>query len=146
MIVKADGVHLGQEDISCTETKKLAPSFKVGVSTHNIDEALKATSDGADYINIGPVFPTNTKETKYGFLGVEGLEEIAGRVTIPFTVMGGIKEGNIGKILSAGARRIAVVTEITMADNPGKMTRRLKNIIEGCNQKCRNPAGNKPSV
>lgn len=135
MIVKADGVHLGQEDIPCREAKKLAPSLKVGVSTRNIDEALKAINDGADYINIGPIFQTSTKETRYGVIGVKNLKEIAGRVRIPFTVMGGIKEDNIREALAAGARHIAVVTEITMADDPEEKTRRLRNIIESCEYK-----------
>lgn len=135
MIVQADGVHLGQEDIPCREAKKLAPSLKVGVSTHNIEEALKAINDNADYINIGPIFPTSTKETKYGFLGVKKLEEISDRVAMPFTVMGGIKENNIREVLEAGARRIAMVTEITMAENPEKMTRRLITIMESCEKR-----------
>jgi thiamine-phosphate pyrophosphorylase len=128
--VKADGVHLGQDDLSCAEAKKTAPGLIVGVSTHSMREALKAKADGADYINIGPVFPTKTKETSCNPLGLRKIKQISRAANMPFTVMGGIKESNIKEVLSAGAKTVAMITEITMNKNPAAITVQLMNIIK----------------
>jgi thiamine-phosphate pyrophosphorylase len=128
--VKADGVHLGQDDQPCTEAKKIAPGIIVGVSTHNIREALKAKADGADYINIGPVFPTKTKETFCNSLGLRKIKQISRAANMPFTVMGGIKKNNIKEVLRAGAKTVAMITEITMNKNPTTITMQLMNIIK----------------
>jgi thiamine-phosphate pyrophosphorylase len=114
----ADGVHLGQDDFPAnTAVAKFAKDLIIGVSTHSLEEALKAQKDGADYINIGPLFKTETKENLVAPLGIEIITTIREKIKIPFTVMGGIKSGHIPALLAAGAKRIAMVTEITMAEN-----------------------------
>jgi len=111
--VNADGVHLGQDDISVVEARKiLGDDFIIGVSTHNIEEAVKAQKDGADYINIGPVFPTNTKPFAKS-LGLEGVKEILPYVHIPFTFMGGIKLDNVESLKPFKPAAVAVITELT---------------------------------
>ncbi len=117
LAVNADGVHLGQDDLPCSAARKIAPSMVIGISTHNLDEAKTAQENGASYINIGPIFSTSTKETKVSALGIEIIKHINKEISIPFTVMGGIKKHNVRDLLSAGATRFAMVTEITMADN-----------------------------
>jgi len=130
LLCKADGVHLGQDDIPCKEAKKLAPGLIIGVSTHNMKEALQAQKDGADYINIGPIFETKTKENLMAPLGIETLKKISKKINIPYTVMGGIKEHHIPQLAKAGAKRIAMVTEITRADNITAKVKSLQGIIK----------------
>jgi len=132
LICKADGVHLGQDDISCKDAKKLAHGLIIGVSTHNMKEALQAQKDGADYINIGPIFATKTKENLMAPLGIETLKKISKKISIPYTVMGGIKENHIPQLVKAGAKRIAMVTEITCADNITAKVKVLQGMMKSC--------------
>jgi thiamine-phosphate pyrophosphorylase len=125
----ADGVHLGQDDLPLTAARKLAPELIIGFSTHNLNEALAAQANGADYVNIGPVFPTGTKQVPTLPLGTQAIGAIAPRLTVPFTVMGGINRGNIGQVLAAGARKIAVVTAVTKAPDIAAAVRELISCI-----------------
>jgi thiamine-phosphate pyrophosphorylase len=113
----ADGVHLGQEDLPLSAARRIAPELLIGISTHSREEALQAQDGGADYVNIGPIFSTRTKEGVTRFLGPEAIPGIAAGIEIPFTVMGGIGAANIEKVVAQGARRVAVVTAVTMADD-----------------------------
>ncbi len=134
--VRADGVHLGQEDFPVAMARQLAPHLIIGASTHNAREARAAQAAGASYINIGPLFPTKTKPWNRAFLGLEGLRRIAAsvanrRVPLPFTVMGGIKKEHLPALRQAGARIIAVVTAVTAADDPELAARELLALIRG---------------
>lgn len=125
----ADGVHLGQEDLPVGAARKLAPELIIGASSHSLKEALKAQKDGADYVNIGPIFPTNTKTDANRFLGPEAIIEIGPQLTVPYTTMGGITQDNIHRVLRAGARRVAMITGITQAANITERVRQLRDII-----------------
>ena len=127
--VEADGVHLGQEDLPLTVARQLAPELLIGASTHSLEQALQAQKDGADYVNIGPIFPTGTKEGVEGFLGTEAIAKISPSLEIPFTVMGGINELNMDQVLAKGARRVAMVTAITRAADIAAKVRFLKDKI-----------------
>ena len=127
--VEADGVHLGREDLPLAKARKIAPNLLIGASSHNLEEALQAQDEGADYVNIGPIFPTQTKAGVQRFLGPQAIAEIAPRLSIPFTVMGGIKEANIEQVLRMGARKVAVVTAITQAPDIAQAVRSLRKII-----------------
>ena len=129
LAVDADGVHLGQEDLPLAAARRIASELLIGVSTHSREEALQAQEGGADYVNIGPIFPTRTKEGVTRFLGPEAILGIAAGLEIPFTVMGGINGGNIGKVVSQGARRVAVVTAVTMADDMAGAVAALRESI-----------------
>lgn len=120
LAVGADGVHLGQDDLPVDLARKAAPELIIGASSHSLQEALAAQEAGASYVNIGPLFPTNTKKWNRSFLGLRMMKQIASRLEIPFTVMGGIKAEHIPGLIMAGARTIAVVTAVTAADNPRK--------------------------
>ena len=128
--VGADGVHLGQDDLSCKEAKKLAPNLIIGVSTHNLEEAQQAQSDGASYINIGPIYNTQTKTLPFPPLGIEQFQKIAQNISIPITVMGGIKAHHLPELIQAGAKTIAMVTEVTQAANINKKIQSLKTTIQ----------------
>jgi len=125
LAVKADGVHLGQDDLPVALARKIAPDLIIGASTHSLKEALAAQSAGASYVNIGPLFPTKTKKWNEKFLGIPKMAQIAARLKIPFTVMGGIKEEHIPDLARAGAQTIAVVTAVAAADNPCAAVKRL---------------------
>ena len=128
----ADGVHLGQEDFPLTEAKKLASDMFFGVSTHNAEEIRKALADGCSYLNMGPMFPTQTKSVACGALGLEMIEDLKKLVTCPFSVMGGIKEHHLELLCSKGFKHIAMVTEITQAPDVEAKVRQLRQIMKGC--------------
>lgn len=129
LAVGADGVHLGQTDFPIGPARRLAPDLIIGVSTHSPAEAQAAERAGASYINIGPLFPTQTKTWSGEFLGLEGLRKIARCVTIPWTVMGGIKPEHIPDLRKAGARTIAIVTTVTAAADPAQAVRDLLALL-----------------
>jgi len=129
LAVEADGVHLGQEDLPVQVARKLAPELLIGASTHSLEQALKAEKNGADYINIGPIFSTKTKEGVGRSLGPEAIANISPHVKVPFTVMGGISEANIDQVLARGARRVAMVTAITKAEDIAAKVKSLKEKI-----------------
>ncbi len=129
MAVEADGVHLGQNDLPVAVARKLAPELLIGASTHSLEEAQEAQRNGADYVNIGPIFPTQTKEGVDRFLGPDSIPAISSRIQVPFTVMGGINESNIDLVLAQGARRVAVVTAITQAPDIAQAVLSLKKRI-----------------
>ncbi|OGV56907.1 MAG: thiamine-phosphate diphosphorylase [Lentisphaerae bacterium GWF2_44_16] len=117
LAVNADGVHLGQDDMPMEEAIKIAPDLIIGNSTHSLSEALDAQARGADYINIGPIYATQTKSVPCPLLGIKTIESISPHLKIPFTVMGGIKEKHLPELIRKGARKIAMVTEITASEN-----------------------------
>lgn len=123
--VNADGVHLGQDDEAIDTVRDMAPDLIIGASTHSVDEAIHAENLGASYINIGPIFPTGTKEWNKDFLGIESIDRISANVRIPYTVMGGIKIEHIPELVAAGVSAIALVTAITAANDPEEAAREL---------------------
>ena len=127
-MVDADGVHIGQDDWPLKEVRKLIGDDKIiGLSTHSKEQAIEAVELGADYIGAGPIFDTNTKD--YATVGIEYLEFVAQNIKIPFVAIGGIKEGNIKEVVDAGAKSIALVTEITMAKNIKEKIEKLNRLI-----------------
>lgn len=126
MSVKADGVHLGQEDIDLQTARQLLGSEAIiGNSTHKPEDALKAIENGADYIGVGPVFTTPTKPGRQA-VGFDYVSWADTNVNIPFFAIGGINEQNIDGVLSAGATRIAVVRAIINANDPTIIAKNLK--------------------
>ncbi len=125
MTLGADGVHLGQEDLPIEDARRLVPELIIGASAHDEVEAIDAQRRGASYVNIGPLFTTATKNWNKDFLGIEGLRRIAPHISIPFTVMGGIKARHVPRLTAAGARTLAVVTAVTAAPDPAAAARDL---------------------
>jgi thiamine-phosphate pyrophosphorylase len=113
----ADGVHLGQDDLPVEAARSLAPEMVIGCSTHSVTEAVAGEKEGASYVNIGPIFATQTKSGTVGALGPEIIDAVRPNLAIPWTVMGGIKECNIAQVLERGAKHVAVVTAVTAADD-----------------------------
>jgi thiamine-phosphate pyrophosphorylase len=125
----ADGVHLGQDDLPITVARVIAPGMIIGASSHNLGEALEAEADGADYVNIGPIFPTKTKTDVGRIVGTDAIREIGPKLGIPFTTMGGINPHNIHEVLEAGAGRVAMVSGITRATDITTTVRHLRKIM-----------------
>lgn len=107
LAVEADGVHLGQEDLPLKEARKIMGGKVIGVSTHNLDQALEAQRDGADYIGFGPVFHTNTKEAGKP-RGLALLKKVSVSVKIPVIAIGGINARNVSAVLEQGCYGVAV--------------------------------------
>jgi len=122
----ADGVHLGCDDLPVEFARKIAPELLVGASAHSVQEVLDAQQKGASYVNIGPLFSTKTKNVSGDrLLGIDGLRRMRAAAGIPYTVMGGIKKEHIADLIAEGARTIAVVSAVTMAEDPERATREL---------------------
>lgn len=125
LAVGADGVHLGQRDLPVTAARHVAPDLILGASSHGLPEAVAAQVAGASYVNIGPIFATQTKDVPSGVVGPEAISHIAPHLSIPFTCMGGIKLHNVDEVLARGARHVAVVTAVTAAPDPAEAARAL---------------------
>lgn len=141
LAAQADGVHLGQSDMPVADARRIAPYLLLGASSHSQEEALSAQDAGADYVNIGPIFETQTKEVSSGAVGPQLIAELAPHLHIPFTCMGGIKPENMHVVLDQGARILAVVTAVTAAADQQAAARALrKQLIAGRKQEHDNRA------
>jgi len=124
-VAGADGVHLGQEDLSVKEARAIVGTrMLVGVSTHNIEQARAAVLDGANYLGAGPTFPSQTKAFD-DLAGLEYLREIAAEIRLPTFAIGGITADNLPDVLATGITRIAVGAAVTEAGQPGVAVRKL---------------------
>lgn len=114
----ADGVHLGQGDGDIAEARALlGPDKVIGKSTHNLEEALRAEQDGADYIGFGAMYPTGSKIVSH-LPGAGGVAAIRGKVKIPIVAIGGITAGNASPVIEAGADALAVISAVFSAPRP----------------------------
>lgn len=126
-LIDSDGIHLGQDDLSIQLARKILGKDKlIGISCHNLSQAIKAQDNQVDYISIGPVFATDTKPQAKA-IGLELLKEIKRKIKIPFFVIGGINEDNINRVLSCGAKRVAMCRAVCRAKNVIKTIRNIKN-------------------
>ena len=117
MLVDADGVHVGQDDMKPDDVRKLIGINKIiGLSTHSEEQGMAAyNNENVDYIGVGPIFPTTTKDTAP--VGLKYLEFAVKNLHLPFIAIGGIKEDNIDEIIKRGAQRICLVSDIVGAEN-----------------------------
>ncbi len=127
----ADGVHVGQDDLSVTEARLVVgPQRLIGLSTHSIEQARQGVVDGADYLGCGPVFPGRTKDFE-SYPGIDFLKQIADEIQIPAFAIGGIDTDNVSQIVASGVRHIAVTGAIGDADDGTIAAKRLKRILKG---------------
>ncbi|MCP4340263.1 MAG: thiamine phosphate synthase [Desulfobulbaceae bacterium] len=116
ILVDADGVHVGQDDLPVGEVKKLLGRNKIiGLSTHSPQQAKDALLAGADYIGVGPIFATKTKDDVCDPVGFSYLDWVVENIALPFVAIGGIKLHNVDQIVQRGANIICLVTEIVGA-------------------------------
>lgn len=126
LALEADGVHLGQDDGSVSAARELlGPGRIIGKSTHNLDEALQAERDGADYIGFGAMYPTDSKNVTH-IAGTAGLAAIRDRVRLPIVAIGGITTSNACRVIDAGADAVAVISSVLSSPCPDISTAELK--------------------
>jgi thiamine-phosphate pyrophosphorylase len=131
LLVDADGLHLGQDDLPVEAVRELARGkMFIGLSTHSPAQAEAAVRLGVDYIGVGPIFATNTKKDVCDPVGLEYLEYVVKNIRLPFVAIGGIKEHNIAEVYRRGARCISLVTEIVGAPDISAKVRSLRTAIK----------------
>ena len=129
LAVDADGVHLGQDDTNAAQARQLLGKDKIiGVSAHNVQEALQAVQDGADYLGSGAVFGSGTK-TNVSTLPMQTLREICSAVPIPVVAIGGITEQNLQHLSGSGISGAAVVSAIFAQENIEEAAIRLRGLL-----------------
>lgn len=129
-LVDADGVHIGQSDEELVEARKELGNDKIiGVSVSNIEEALKAQRDGADYLGIGAIFFTGSKKDINVPIGLENLKKIVESISIPNVAIGGIHLDNISDVMKTGVNGVAVISEILGNEDIFEATKNLKKYV-----------------
>jgi thiamine-phosphate pyrophosphorylase len=130
MIVDADGVHFGKEDIPVTEARKLLGKEKIiGATAHSLSEALKAQKDGADYIGFGHIYPTYSKTKTTKPKGLNLLRKVVNSINIPILAIGGIDLINAADVIETGVFGLAVIGAVVKSANPVQTIKTLKGII-----------------
>jgi len=125
--VNANGVHVGDEDIPGNIVRDIIGYDNIlGISASNIDDAVVAEENCADYIGVGAVFPTKSKDTN-NEISIEQLKNIVESVNIPVVAIGGINEYNISLLKNTGIKGVAVISAIMGSDNPKKTSENLRN-------------------
>jgi len=135
-LAEADGVHLGQNDLPVKEARRiLGPDRLIGVSTHTLDQVRQAILDGANYIGVGPTFPSGTKEFD-NFPGLDFVGQVTNETTLPAFVIGGVSPENIEKITAAGGQRVAVGQAICQSPNSRRAAEEMvRALIQSQGQK-----------
>ena len=123
-IVRAGGVHVGQEDLSVEAARRICgPQCWVGVSTHDLQQLREADGTSADYIAVGPVFPTATKENPDPVVGIDFLREARKLTRKPLVAIGGITVESAPDVFRAGADSVAVIRDLLLASDPAARAR-----------------------
>jgi thiamine-phosphate pyrophosphorylase len=126
MAVRADGVHLGQDDMPIEEARRVAGNkMIIGISTHNLNQAINAQEHGADYIGFGPMFQTSTKDAGKP-KGLVSLKNICSKIRIPVVAIGGISSENINDAMNAGAEACAIISAIQSGNIKANVKRMMK--------------------
>ncbi|MGI8438397.1 MAG: thiamine phosphate synthase [Chthoniobacterales bacterium] len=128
-VVGAEGVHVGQDDLSIARVREMMGSdCVVGRSTHSLAQARQAAAEGADYIGFGPLFATPTKPD-YAAIGLEEIAAVHAEVAVPIFCIGGIKLENLPAVIAAGARRVVIVSGLLHAPDIAKYARAVKALL-----------------
>ena len=128
----SDGLHIGKGDLPLPAARRLLPGDKiVGCSTATLDQALKAESEGADYIAVGSIYPTPSKEGRI-VVGPERLSEIRKAVSLPLVAIGGINKENVAEVIASGADSVAVISAVLGSPDVEGAARQLSEEIERC--------------
>jgi thiamine-phosphate pyrophosphorylase len=116
----ATGVHLGQEDLPVSLARGVGPGLVIGASTHGVDQARRAVAAGADYVAIGSIYRTASKQA-FELVGLEALRQVRSVVGTPLVAIGGITLDRVPEVMAAGADGVAVISAIAAAADPGAM-------------------------
>lgn len=136
-LVEADGVHLGQDDMPVRDARRIVGERAlIGVSAHDIEQVWRAVADGANYIGVGPTFPSATKQFD-ALAGLEFVRAATAETSLPAFVLGGVTMENVADVVAAGATRIAVSAAIAQADDPRAVARYLVASVASASQATR---------
>ena len=136
LLCEADGVHVGQEDLPVGAVRRLVGhEMIIGLSTHNPEQARAAVAAGADYIGVGPIYPTQTKKDVCAAVTLDYLDWVVANLTIPFVAIGGIKRHNIHDVTAHGARCCALVSELVGAPDIAARVAEVRQAMLGQNER-----------
>jgi len=125
LAIEADGCHVGQDDLPAGVARRLlGPGRILGVSSHSLGEAVQGEADGADYVAVGSIFPTQTK-SEFTLVGLDLISQARRKLSVPLVAIGGITRENVGQVIRAGADGAAVISAIGGARDPEEATRQL---------------------
>jgi thiamine-phosphate pyrophosphorylase len=131
----ADGVHVGQEDLDVEKARQVVGRKKlVGTSTHNLEQFQRAAASSADYIAVGPIFPTGTKSNPDPVVGTELIRKVRLLTDKPIVAIGGITLEHAAGIIESGADSVAVISDILRADEPGMRARQYIDLLGTANR------------
>lgn len=126
----ADGVHIGQEDMPFGIARRLlGPDRIIGLTVHNVPEALEAELLGADYVGVSPIFETGTKKDAGCACGVDAITDVRRAIHLPIVVIGGIAKGNVASTIDAGADAAAAISAVVSSEDPAAEVREFRRII-----------------
>jgi thiamine-phosphate pyrophosphorylase len=129
LILDADGVHLGQDDLPIQYARPLMKEKIIGVSTHSLDQVREAVASGADYIGVGPLFETATKEDREELVGLNLLSKVRDICPIPYVAIGGIGKDNVRSLVGVGCHRAAVISDIMLAPDIEERCKLLRKAL-----------------
>ncbi len=131
---EASGVHIGQEDLRAEAARSVIGTGKLlGLSTHNLEQFMEAAATSADYIAVGPIFPTSTKANPDPVVGIEFLRRVRPQTDKPIVAIGGITLERAAEVIQAGADSVAVISDILLARDPGQRARQYIELLEAAN-------------
>jgi thiamine-phosphate pyrophosphorylase len=129
----ADGIHVGQDDLSVDEARRAAGgNVLVGKSTHSLEQAVAAEKEGPDYIGVGPIYATATKPD-YVPVGPALIGQVRAAVQVPQFCIGGINEVTLAEVIAAGARRVVIVSDLLRSTDIPAYCRRVRERLESTN-------------
>jgi thiamine-phosphate pyrophosphorylase len=136
LLLKADGIHVGQEDLPPRDARRLlGPDAVIGLSVETLEQALEAEAEDIDYLGVSPIFATPTKPDTRGEWGLAGLRRLRRLTRRDLVAIGGINPENAGAVIEAGADGIAVVSAICAAADPERAARDLRKAVDGARTK-----------
>ena len=130
LAVDADGVHLGNDDMPYKKAREILGNRIIGVTVHNVEEAINAEKTGADYVGVSPIFETSTKKDAGPAAGLKLIKEVKAKIKIPFVAIGGINLENIDDVVKAGAKSAAVISAIITKDDVEEECRKFINRLK----------------
>jgi thiamine-phosphate pyrophosphorylase len=128
-IAEASGVHVGQDDLGVEATRSLVGEKIIGISTHNLEQFEKAIESSADYIAVGPIFATSSKENPDPVVGTELIRDVRRLTDKPIVAIGGIKLENAAEVIAAGADSVAVISDILTAPDRAKRAKQYLELL-----------------
>jgi thiamine-phosphate pyrophosphorylase len=134
-LAEASGVHVGQEDLSVESARAVVGAEKlVGVSTHTMEQFQKAAASSADYIAVGPIFPTSTKKNPDPVVGTSLIKRLRPLTDKPIVAIGGITLERAAEVIASGADSLAVIGDILLAQNPAARARKYLDLLGAADQ------------